>query len=714
MSDPFFLRVLAGLALGVFTGLFLGEAVWPLKFASDVFIKLLQVTVLPYMLGSVIVGIGDRSTADAVVLARRGGVLLLLVWAIVLLWVLVTALAYPALGAPGLFAGDAPAPATMDWVELYVPANVFHALANNLLPAVVLFSLLAGVAISGMPADLKRPLLTVMEAFNEAMRRVSRFIVQLTPYGLFAMAASAAGTLRVEEFLRLQIWFVVYIGSACLIALWLLPSLVAVLTPVPYRRFVGSLQTALLTAFAAGDYFVVLPMIVEANRALLEEHGASAHQADSTVGVVVPLLFNFPHAGKLLTLAFFPFAAWFSGAALAPGQWLTLATAGVLSLFGNLNAVVPFLLDLLRLPADLFNLFSVSSVLNQRFGALAAAMHTAALSALIAASLLGMLRINARRLVRTGIVAAVILAGFVGGTRFVFGELLPPEPSGLAALEGFGLRHGEAPALVRAPDAPPGDPGPPADRLQRILARRVLRVGFFTDGMPYTFYNPEGALVGYDVEMALSLAGSMKVSAEFVPIGRNDMAQALATGLCDIVMSGVVVIVESAETMEFSESYHEERVGLLVPDHRRGEFGRLSQLLERPLVIGALAERFVEPVRQRLPNATVKAYPLQAVLEKGEMADVDALVLPVDQAYYVSRVQPAFEAVVPEDANVRAVIAYALPLGATSLRVLVNTWVQVTRAAGGFNDAYDYWVRGKAQKVRGPRWSIGHDLFGLW
>jgi hypothetical protein len=237
----------------------------------------------------------------------------------------------------------------------------------------------------------------------------------------------------VEDFLRLQIWFVVYIGSACLLALWLLPSLVPLVTPIPYRRFVGSLQTALLTAFAAGDHFVVLPMIVEANRKLLEEQGVSSQDADGTIGVAVPLLFNFPHAGKILTLAFFPFAAWFSGTDLGANQWLTLTTAGVLSLFGNINAAVPFLLDLLQLPADLFNLFTMSSVLNVRFGALVAAMHTAVLSMLVAASLLGRTRLHAGRLVRTGVLAAAVLVAFVLGCSFSFEEALLED--------GIELRH---------------------------------------------------------------------------------------------------------------------------------------------------------------------------------------------------------------------------------------------------------------------------------
>ncbi len=325
-ADRLFRRVLTALALGIAVGLFLGEYVWPLKIVSDVYVKLLQVTVLPYVLGSVIAGLGAHSPEDGKRLAIRGGVMLLLFWVAAFAIVIATSLAYPPGRSSSAFVADLPPATPIDWIDLYIPSNVFHALAFNVLPAVVLFGILAGASLSGMSDEHKRPLLSVVAAFNEVMGRISRSIIVTTPIGLFAMSAAAAGTMRVEEFVRLQVWFVVYIGSACLVSLWLLPALVALLTPVPYGRFLRTLQTAMLTAFAAGDYFVVLPMIAEANKQLLVEQGRSEHDADRTIGVVVPLLFNFPHTGKILSLAFVPFAAWFSnsrpvaGAVVQPGH----------------------------------------------------------------------------------------------------------------------------------------------------------------------------------------------------------------------------------------------------------------------------------------------------------------------------------------------------------------------------------------------------------
>ena len=57
-----FQRVIIGLILGVFTGLFFGEIVAPLKIAGDIYIRLLQMTVLPYVLVSIISGLGRLDT----------------------------------------------------------------------------------------------------------------------------------------------------------------------------------------------------------------------------------------------------------------------------------------------------------------------------------------------------------------------------------------------------------------------------------------------------------------------------------------------------------------------------------------------------------------------------------------------------------------------------------------------------------------------------
>ena len=92
-------------------------------------------------------------------------------------------------------------------------SNPFHALANNIVPAVVLFSIVLGCALVGV--DDRERLLDVLHVTRAAISRATRFVTRLTPYGLFAIAANAAGTLDLQQLGRLQIYLVAYVTIAC-------------------------------------------------------------------------------------------------------------------------------------------------------------------------------------------------------------------------------------------------------------------------------------------------------------------------------------------------------------------------------------------------------------------------------------------------------------------------------------------------------------------
>ena len=95
-------------------------------------------------------------------------------------------------------------------------------------------------------------------------------MTRLTPYGLFAIAAMAAGTLSLEQLGRLQVYLVAYVAVALLVSLWVLPGLVAALTPIRARDVLSESRDALITTFIAGDLFIVLPGLMQASRTLLD------------------------------------------------------------------------------------------------------------------------------------------------------------------------------------------------------------------------------------------------------------------------------------------------------------------------------------------------------------------------------------------------------------------------------------------------------------
>ena len=198
-------KILVGLALGILVGLFLGEQALALKWAADGFVKLLQMTVLPYVTVSIIESLGSLDAADARRLGLRAGAVLVALWAVGLTFAMLVPLTFPSTETASFFSTTLlERRPPFDFVDLYIPANPFYSLANNVVPAVVLFSIVLGVALIGL--ERKPVLLDVLHVVSAALSRATRFIVQLTPYGLFAIAATAAGTLSLEQLGRLQVY----------------------------------------------------------------------------------------------------------------------------------------------------------------------------------------------------------------------------------------------------------------------------------------------------------------------------------------------------------------------------------------------------------------------------------------------------------------------------------------------------------------------------
>ncbi len=128
--------------------------------------------------------------------------------------------------------------------------------------------------------------------------------------------------------------------------------------------------------------------------------------------MIVPASFNFPHTGKLLSLSFILFAGWFADAPVPVAEYPQLAFAGLVSFFGSLSAAVPFLLDLLRIPADTFQLFLATGVINSRVGSLVAAVHTLTVALLATCAITGHLRWRRTRVVSyAGITVALVVVG---------------------------------------------------------------------------------------------------------------------------------------------------------------------------------------------------------------------------------------------------------------------------------------------------------------
>ena len=95
--------IVGGLAVGVSFGLFFGELAAPLKHVGDVYIGLLQMTVLPYIVVSLIANIGGLSLQEGRLLAKYGLLILLSLWGIAAGTVVLMYFAFPPLEAGAFY-----------------------------------------------------------------------------------------------------------------------------------------------------------------------------------------------------------------------------------------------------------------------------------------------------------------------------------------------------------------------------------------------------------------------------------------------------------------------------------------------------------------------------------------------------------------------------------------------------------------------------------
>jgi Na+/H+-dicarboxylate symporter len=144
-------QILTGLALGILTGLFFGEGAAVLKWAADGFVKLLQMMVLPYITVSIVASLGSLRPAELRTLGLRAAAVIGGLWLLALSFAFLVPLTFPAVQNASFFSSSlVEPPPAFNFIDLYIPANPFNSLANNVVPAVVLFSVILGVAVVGV------------------------------------------------------------------------------------------------------------------------------------------------------------------------------------------------------------------------------------------------------------------------------------------------------------------------------------------------------------------------------------------------------------------------------------------------------------------------------------------------------------------------------------------------------------------------------------
>jgi len=706
--------IIGSLFLGIVMGLLFGESAGQLQLLGDIYIGLLQMTVLPYIVFSLIANIGRLSYFEASLLTRQGLLVLLALWLIGGLSVWAMSFTLPNIEQGAFFSSllvtSAP---KIDFLQLFIPANPFQSLAQNAVPAVVLFSMLFGTACIGYKDH--KSLLNNFSHIAKILLRVNSFVVILTPIGVFGIAASAAGTLSLDEFGRVQAYVLMLIGSVLLVTLVVMPLLIASCTPFSYRQIARESRNVLLTVFIVGSVFVVIPLLIKVISRLFHSHVTTEHEQARIPDLVLPLAYPFPDMGKLLSLVFIVFAAWFYDQPLAFLDYPVMLTIGLFLSFGKLITALPFLLNLYHIPEDVFNLFMTVGVICGRAADVAGAMHLMTFTILTTALMTGAFKIKWRLLMRNGLISLLLFSCVGLAIRTVleqpaFGENQNPQ------ILHMQLLNDHVPYTVSSISQPNLIALKPGQHLiDRIRQTGIIRIGINEDSLPFSFYNTQGQMVGFDIELMLHLAKDLQVTIQFIPYENEYLLQQLDDDHFDIAVSGITpnLSLLAASRMLYSTSYLDVHLALVVPDHQRNKFSNSESILKLKNTQAFVRKESNFSTRAHLlfPNFKVTELDSEAEFFNDKEYQDQIILTTAEGGSAWTLLYPNYVVVHPFSGRQGAPLVIAVSDEDLILEHFLSTWIKIKQTDGTIDALFAHWIQGETAKASKPRWSVMNYIF---
>ena len=712
-------KVLLGVLFGVLTGLFFGEEVAWMGIIGDIFIGLLQMTVLPYIMFSLIVNIGRLSMDTGKKIIRYGLTFLFLLLSIGLIYLIILPLSFPVWTSGNFYSSDFVQPIIpFDFVKLYIPANPFESMSDNVVPAVVLFSIFIGLGVMKLPN--KEALLKPMDVLTDGLNQVNKMIIKITPVGVFCIAAGVVSTLSWSDLSRLQGYLLVYLLAVILITFLVLPYLISIFTPYSSKTIFKITRSTLITIFATGKIIVVYPQLIENIKEIIRSDENGTEEGQDRVDIIMPLAYPFPNLGTFMIFIFVPFAAWFTGKAMGFMDYPIFLSSTFLSSFVAPITGLPFSLDLLKIPKETFQLFVVSTVLTDRIRVVLGAFHLIALTLLTISASGGYLKFKKRKFIQGLIVISISTAVSVIGLRYILEISMKNIPTNLEIVNSFELISPQQEFVVL--ETPKKNPNPKwrgENTLSRVKRRGKIRVGFYEQAGPFTFRNKDSVLVGYGIDLAHQLADDLDVSIEFVPIVPGKLVEQMNADHYDIVMSDIFLSSRYAEELELSKPYLNVSLALLTRQENKmfDSFDITSKLdtftisyIERKEIAKEFLSYF--PKGGASPVAQMKDFferdgtiSIEKDSSKIDSIVFDAHLTSAERAASTTVLKPGYKVVNPLPYHINNALVF--PLSRDNVwRSYIDKWIDFRKKDGTFDKVYNQWILGNPHREKEKKWSI--------
>lgn len=230
--------------------------------------------------------------------------------------------------------------------------------------------------------------------------------------------------------------------------------------------------------------------------------------------------------------------------------------------------------------------------------------------------------------------------------------------------------------------------------IETIKHNGVLRVGL-TLFKPWAMRDKNGALIGFEIDVANKLAKDMGVDIEFVPTAWDGIIPALVAGKFDMIISGMTVTTKRNLTVNFSDAYGYSGVMLYVNKKKAEGLTSVAAFDSPDVTIAALRGSSAETTAKRhFPKAKLVLLDDQsAAFQEVLNGDVTAGLSSETEAKAQARTYPDAIATPFDSVLDPAPEAIALRKGDTDALNLLNNWIALQNDSGWLKARHEYWFR---------------------
>jgi len=282
-------QVFLGIILGIVFGMTLPQIALEQKLIGDMFVALLKMLVVPLVFASIytaLTGLGSVEKLKQIGLKTIG--LYLLTTALSVFLAIIVMNIFP-IGEPMSSAGLEYAKAAEikpfsfhDMIMSFIPSNVFNSLASGYMMQVIVFAIFLALASFKLEQKYQNVLFDLFTAINEAMFHIAKWVINLTPIGVFSLISYIIAKQGIDVILGLWQYVLVVLLVIILHGIVTLPLVLAFFAKINPYHYLNAVKESTIMAFSTASSAATLPVSLQ----VVQEKGGVSKDA---AGFVLPL-----------------------------------------------------------------------------------------------------------------------------------------------------------------------------------------------------------------------------------------------------------------------------------------------------------------------------------------------------------------------------------------------------------------------------------------